>query len=56
MGHSILRYVKKIRKEIKPYLQNISSSRTKAFKFKGTKNDWSCAKEKQILKKIKCRN
>ena len=56
MGHSILRCVKKIRKEIKPYLQNISSSRTKAFKFKGTKNDWSGAKEKKILTKIKCRN
>ena len=48
--------LKKITKENKPYLQNISSSRTKALKFKGTKNDWSGAKKKKNLKKLKCRN
>ena len=37
MGYYILRCVKKITKEIKSYLQNISISRTKALKFKGTK-------------------
>ena len=33
--------VKKIAKEIKPYLRNVSISRTKVLKFKGTKNDSS---------------
>ena len=50
MGYCILRRVKKITKENKPYLQNISSSRTKALKFKGTKKDWSGAKKKKISK------